>query len=82
MVGKMPLQKTTNQFNDPFSVGQLVGMLVMITFIEKNGGTIPKQYVDKLKLTCADKASDFLQSPSEDIFLMVDRLVEEIKKIQ
>lgn len=80
-VGKMPLQKTDNQFNDPFSVGQLIGMLVILTFIEKNGG-IPKEYLEKLKATCADRSSNFLQQPTEDIFLLVDRLVEDIRKIQ
>lgn len=76
----MPLPKTTNQFNDPFSVGQLVGMLVIMTFIEKNGG-ITQAQIDKMKMMCAEKSATFLQQPTEDIFLLVDRLVEQIKKI-
>lgn len=76
----MPLQKTNNQFNDPFSVGQLIGMLVILTFIEKNGG-IPKDYLEKIKAACADRSSEFLQQPTEDIFLMVDRLVDDIRKL-
>jgi hypothetical protein len=70
----------TTEFNDPFSIGQLIGMLVILTFIEKNNG-IPKDFLEKLKTACAEKSSDFLEQPAEDIFLMVDSLVRDIKDI-
>lgn len=74
------MRTATADFSDPFSAGQLVGMLVVLTFIEKNNG-IPKEFLDKLKTSCADKSAEFLQKPPEDIFLLVDSLVKEIKDI-
>lgn len=67
-------------FNDPFSAGQLVGMLVILTYIENNKG-ISQDHLEKLKLACADKSSNYLQKPTEDIFLFVNTLVKNINKI-
>jgi hypothetical protein len=64
-------------FSDPFIAGQMVGMLVMLTFIEKNGG-IPAEMLDKLKQATANNAQQYLQQPTEDIFLMVNNMVEDI----
>ena len=38
MSGKQHQGLKTNDFTDPFSAGQMVGMLVMLTFIENHGG--------------------------------------------
>lgn len=65
--------------NDPFSVGQLVGMMVILTYIEENDG-IPKDFLDQLKSNCAEKSADYLERPAEDVFLLVDNLVKDIQK--
>lgn len=62
---------------DPFDAGQMVGMLVILTFIEKNNG-IPKEMLEQLKWVTADNASAYLDKPTEDVFLMIDNLVKEI----
>lgn len=64
-------------FNDPFNAGQMIGMMVMLTFIEKHNG-IPADMLEEIKNVCAENAQAFLDKPTEDIFLMVDNLVTEI----
>lgn len=65
------------KYKDPFSAGQMVGMLVVLTSIEKNGG-ISQEVIDRLKMASADSVQEYFNKPTEDIFLMVDKLVEEI----
>lgn len=72
------LPRNSDDFTDPFNAGQMVGMLVVLTFIENNGG-IPKDLLEKMKQLAANNAQDYLQQPTEDIFLMVDNLVNEIQ---
>ncbi len=67
-------------FSDPFNAGQMIGMLMMITFLEKNP-RIPKGGVEELKWACANNVQSFFGKPSEDIFLMVNGLVNEIEKL-
>lgn len=64
-------------FKDPFNAGQMVGMLVMLTFIEKHNG-IPADMLEEIKTVCAENVQTFLDKPTEDVFLMVDNLVTEI----
>lgn len=68
-------QKT--DFSDPFSAGQMVGMLVTLTFIENNGG-ITQDIIDQLKRHAATNTEEYLSKPAEDIYLMIDELVKEI----
>ena len=77
MSGKQPQGLKTNDFTDPFSAGQMVGMLVMLTFIENHGG-IDEETIYKIKHLAANNVQEYFQKPSEDIFLMVDNLVKEI----
>lgn len=74
------IKNDTKDFMDPFNAGQMVGMLVMLTFIEKNKG-IPVSALEKLKQVCALNVEQFLDKPSEDIHLMVDGLVKEIEML-
>lgn len=77
MDGKKQLLQPKD-FNDPFSAGQMVGMLVMLTFIENH----PEMTVDafeRLKWTCAENAQAYLDKPTEDIFLFIDNLVKDMK---
>jgi hypothetical protein len=67
-------------FKDPFNAGQMVGMLVMLTFIEKNNG-IPQEMLEQLKDVCANNVQVFLEKPTEDIYLMVDKLVSEVSNL-
>lgn len=69
--------KTKNDFTDPFSAGQMVGMVVMLTFIERNNG-IDEDTLRKIKQTAADNVQEYFNKPTEDIFLMIDKLVTEI----
>lgn len=71
---------TSKDFMDPFNAGQMVGMLVMLTFIENNNG-IPKEALDQIKNAAANNVQGYLDKPTEDIFLMVDNLVKDIEKI-
>lgn len=61
---------------DPFVVGQMVGMLVMLTFLE--GKDIPEDVLFTLKQKTADKLQDFFQKPTEDIHLIIESIVKEI----
>lgn len=71
------MQPQKRDYKDPFNAGQMVGMLVMLTFIENNDG-IDKEVVYKLKNLAARNTEEYFQKPSEDIFLMIDNLVKEI----
>lgn len=64
--------------NDPFSIGQLIGIMVILTFVENNDG-ITKDFLDQLKRTCAEKSADALGKLTEDVYLIVDDLVKNIK---
>lgn len=77
MDGKKRPQLKDRDFNDPFNAGQMVGMLVMLTFIE-NHPNMPQKMIDELKQVTAHNAQIFLQKPTEDIFLLIDNLVKEI----
>lgn len=72
--------KQKPDFKDPFVAGQMIGMLVVLTFIEKNNG-IPQDVLEQLKKVCADNAQEFIDKPTEDIFLMVDGLVKNLGNI-
>jgi len=65
-------------FTDPFDAGQLVGMLVMLKFIECNNG-IEEDTLERLMTTTADTLQGYFERPSEDIHLIIDNLVKEIK---
>jgi hypothetical protein len=78
MAGKAQLQLQNKDYNDPFNAGQMVGMMVMVMFIEKNGG-ITSDIIDQIKRTCAENVEAFFNKPTEDVLLMVDNMVEEIK---
>lgn len=65
---------------DPFTAGQMIGMLVILTFIENNQG-IPIEVLEKLKAISASNVEEYFEKPSEDIYLMVDNIVKEIKNL-
>lgn len=69
-----------NNFKDPFNAGQMVGMLVVLTFIERNGG-ITQDIIEQVKQTCADNVQVFFDKPTEDIFLMIDNMVKDINTL-
>lgn len=77
MDGKKRVQLQSKDFNDPFHAGQMVGMLVMLTFFEKNHA-IPDRMLDELKNVAAENASVYLKIPTEDVYLMIDNLVKEM----
>lgn len=70
----------TKDFSDPFNSGQMIGMLMMLTFLEKNPN-IPPQGVSQLKWACANNVAPFFDKAPEDIFLMVDGLINEIEQL-
>lgn len=78
MDGKRLPHPSAKDLSDPFGAGQMIGMITILTFIEKNGG-INADMLQDLKWTCANNASVFLDKPAEDIFLSIDSLVKEIK---
>lgn len=80
MVGNPPHLVQTKDFKDPFNAGQMIGMLVMLTFIEQNHG-ITEEALNKIRWICANNAQHYLEKPTEDIFLMVESIVKEIGKM-
>lgn len=66
-------------YDDPFSVGQIVGMMVVLTYIEQNGG-IEIELLEKLNQVCAEKSAGYLERPPEDVFLLINELVKDIEK--
>lgn len=73
----MPVPADSKDFADPFNAGQMVGMLVMITFLEKNK-RIPNDALEKLKWVCADNASAYMEKAPEDVFLIIDNIVKDM----
>lgn len=69
---------TEKDFMDPFNAGQMVGMMMILSMIEKNKG-IPKEASDKIRWSCANNAQHYLNKPPEDIFLMVDNMIKDIE---
>jgi hypothetical protein len=55
----------------------MVGMLVMVTFLENHPG-IPLDKIEDLKWVCANNAGVFLDKPAEDVFLMINNIVKEM----
>ena len=78
MAGKKPVPQNSKDSTDPFNAGQMVGMLVMVTFIEKHKHVDAEQ-IEKLKWVCAANAGVFLEKPAEDVFLIIDNLVKEME---
>jgi len=74
---RLPPQLTKN-LSDPFSAGQLTGMLVMLAFVEKNKG-IEDHTLYELKTLTANLLQEYFDRPSEDIHLMINNLVKEVK---
>lgn len=78
MAGKQQHQVQKKDFNDPFQAGQMVGMLVMLTFLEKNKG-IPDEALQQLKWVTATNVESYFKKPAEDIFLMVNGMIGDIE---
>lgn len=68
-----------SEYKDPFNAGQMVGMLVILSIIEKNGG-IDQILINKIKLVSAENASEYFCRPAEDVCLMIDNLVKGINE--
>ena len=62
---------------DPFDAGQMVGMLVILKFVEKNQG-IPAVVLEELMSVTADNLQEYFDKPTEDIHLMIDNLTKEL----
>lgn len=77
MAGKKLHLPNSKDFNDPFNAGQMIGMMVMLTFIETHPN-IPVENLEKLKWVCANNAGIFLDKAPEDVFLVIDNIVKEM----
>lgn len=64
-------------YKDPFNAGQMIGMLVALTFVEKNNP--PVEFIEQLKNVATDNAQEYLDKPAEDIYLMIEKMVNQIK---
>ena len=71
------IHSKSSDYDDPFSAGQMVGMMVVLSIIEKSGG-IDDETSRRLRHVAADGAQKYLGMPSEDIHLLIDRLIEKI----
>lgn len=77
MVGNRLHQRPIDEFKDPFNAGQMVGMLVMLSIIEKNNG-ITESSLQEIKSITANNLQVFFNKPTEDIFLMINDIVKRI----
>ena len=77
MAGNPRRQAQTKDFKDPFNAGQMMGMLMMLTFIEQNNG-IPPKALEKIKWQTAANLEIYLEKPAEDIFLMINSIIKDI----
>lgn len=80
MDGNQPHQQLSPNFDSEFGAGQLVGMLVILTFIEQHEG-ITAEGLRNLKNITASQLEGFFDKPSEDIHLLIDNLVKEINPL-
>lgn len=80
MAGNKLHQASNIDFTDPFIAGQMVGMLVILTHIENSRG-ISDESLQKIKRIAANNAEQYLQKPTEDIFLMVEDMVKDIDQL-
>ena len=72
---KLPQSQSST---DPFDAGQMVGMLIMLTYIENNNGLSDAE-LQKIKNVTADKVQEYFNKPTEDILLMINNITREIK---
>lgn len=75
----MPHPQQTPNYKDPFTAGQMVGMLVMIQFIQDRDQDVPDEVLERLKMISATNIEEYFEKPTEDILLMIDNIVKEIK---
>lgn len=64
-------------FKDPFNAGQMVGMLVMLTFIENNDG-MSEDMLYQLKKITVNNVQEYFDKPAEDIYLMINNIIKEV----
>jgi len=64
-------------FKDPFNAGQMMGMLVILTFIEQQKG-IHEKTLSEIKSAVVHNLQVYIDKPEEDIYLIVDEMVKEI----
>lgn len=68
-------------FKDPFNAGQMVGMIVMLVFLDNNKD-ISEDAKRTIMFTAANNVKEFFDKPVEDIFLMVEGMVGDIGKMK
>lgn len=78
MGGNQLHQQSKKNFKDPFDAGQMIGMLVMLTFIEQNDG-ISEQMLQHIKSEVATNVEEYMGMPAEDVQLLAQKLVKEIE---
>lgn len=71
----MNTQPEPRSNKDPYTVGQYVGMMFVIQLVEDKG--VDKEFLNKLKVSCAEKSSEYLKKPPEDVLLMVDKSLKQ-----
>lgn len=67
---------------DEYGHGQMMGMLVMITMIENVvdlDGTPHGPTFERIKALAVSDLSQYLNKPEEDVYLLVDTELKEIK---
>lgn len=74
----MEPQIPQKNFKDPFSAGQMIGMLTMLCYIQKRG-RIERKELEEIMQRSASSVQEYFNKPTEDIILMVDQMTKEIK---
>lgn len=62
--------------SNDYAQGQMMGMLCIIRLL-KLRGTVPIEVVDSIEHKAAESLSVYLDKPEEDVYLMVDNLLEK-----
>lgn len=69
------LPKPTTEYEH----GQMMGMLVVIQFIESAGETgIDGMIFDKIKKIAVEDLAEYLSKPEEDVHLLVDNQLKDL----
>lgn len=55
--------------------GQLIGMMTILSYIERNGG-ITQDMIDRIKRKSASDLEKYFDCPYEDIILKLDNIME------
>lgn len=67
--------------SNDYTQGQMMGMLCIVRLLRINaeaGTVIPDAIFDNIERLSVDSLAEYLQTPQEDVFLLVDNQLEKL----